>query len=311
MHHPCEPAHCRAVEADISRVAEGLNKVRRLLACIRWPEVLLLQATPAVGAILTIEKPTGLKLINAGVMLAADTLLLAHIWTLNDWADIDADLSNPKRSNTTFTERGVSRAAMLQLSAFLVLLSFGLFTLLPGWTLSTALLIAALGWLYSAPPVYGKGRCVLSSVLHFLGGCFHFVLGCSIFGSPASMVYAQGILFGLVFAAGHAIQEVEDHDADRLRGIRTNAVVFGKFWQFGMGCLLFAAAYLYLAFLAHLRLVPGYLGIVSAAAILVQAYCAFEVKRRRCAPAAVRRFRQAYRCLFATIGVMLILGVLC
>lgn len=296
--------------AGASRVLSLLTRARRLLSCVRWSEVLLLQAAPAAGVVLTIGLPTWSKVVTALAMIAADVLLLAHIWTMNDWADIDADASNPRRSFATFTTRGVSRAAMGRLSAVLALLAFLGFALLSLRVLSIALLITVIGWLYSGKPVYGKGRCVLSSVLHFLGGCLHFLLGCSLFAAPDQTLCALSVLFGLVFTAGHAVQEVEDHDADRRNGIRTNAVVFGRPWQFGVGCLLFAAAYLHLAILACCEAIPAYLGWVAVVAALVQCYLTIEVYRQLRDGAAVRRYRRAYRCLFLVFGLILGLGVL-
>lgn len=306
----CEEAPSPLARADDSRALSVLTRARRLLCCVRWGEVLLLQVTPLAGVVLTMGPPTWSKFMAALVMFVADVLLLAHIWTMNDWADVDADASNPRRSRATFVKRGVSRAAMGRLSVVLALLAFLVFACLSLRMLSIALLIAAIGWLYSGKPVYGKGRCVISSVLHFLGGCLHFLLGCSLFASPDHTLCALSVLFGLVFTAGHAIQEVEDHDADRRNGIRTNAVVFGRPWQFSVGCVLFAAAYLHLALLAYHEVIPACLGWVALVAAFVQCCLTLEVYRQLRDGAAVRRYRQAYRCLFVIFGLILGLGVL-
>src|SRR6185436_13822618 len=93
-------------------------------------------------------------------------------------------------------------------------------------TLALALAIAGLSAIYSLPPCHAKGVPVLGSFLHLAGGVLHFHLGYLLFGAFGGRSLALSMFFALTFTAGHLTQEVRDHDADLLNGIRTNAVAF-------------------------------------------------------------------------------------
>src|SRR6185295_13969276 len=116
--------------------------------------------------------------------------------------------------------------------------------------------IAALSLLYSCSPRFGKSTPIVASINHLLGGMLHFLLGYTLTRDIDARGLVISLFFGLVFAAGHLNQEVRDYDGDRLNGIHTSAVVFGRRRAFLASLCTFTAAYAILAGLAALRILP-------------------------------------------------------
>ena len=135
---------------------------------------------------------------------------------------------------------------------------------------------------YSHPAPSAKSAPVLSSLPHLLGGLLHFLLGYSLFDALDRRGILIGFFFALTFTAGHLNQEVRDHEGDRVNGLRTNAVFFGKERTFLAGLVLFMLAYADLAWLAFRGLIPAALGVLP----LVLARSTSPCRCARCAEAS-------------------------
>jgi 4-hydroxybenzoate polyprenyltransferase len=280
------------------------------LRCIRYQEVLVLQGSPLLGAVFA--RP-GLSLdtvMSAGLLAAASVLLVAHIWSFNDWAGAALDANDPNKSADVFGTRGVSRRGLAVLSLILLAGSLALLALLPRQTMLLGMVIALLGGLYSHPYFNAKGTAVVSSLPHLVGGALHFLLGYSVFAAIDRPGTLLALFFALTFTAGHLNQEVRDHEGDRLNGIRTNAVVFGRGAAFAAGFILFTLAYADLAFLAWARIVPMELGLLAI--VLYPIHVAWSVTTLRAGLTfeSVSRFRNRYRLLYAIIGVAMLAALL-
>src|SRR4051794_1976378 len=83
--------------------------IARLVAPIRFSEVLTLQGSPLLGAILAVHEPTIASLPAAVALLAGSCCLVAHVFLLNDWAGIDGDLRDSRRAERAFTTKGADR----------------------------------------------------------------------------------------------------------------------------------------------------------------------------------------------------------
>ncbi len=283
-----------------------MNRVWQLLLCIRYREVLVLQGAPVMGLVLSIGRPTLHNLGIAGLFSLANFFLVAHVWTLNDWADVHSDVVDRNRSVRVFTGRGIGPLMMLGFSIGLLIAGLGLFALLGSRTLWIAVSIAFLGFLYSFPGVYLKGMVLLSSLPHLVGGFLHFLLGYSLFAAVDRHALLIALVFAVVFTAGHGVQEVQDHDADRRAGLRTNAVVFGKSPVFCAAVMAFLFAYGFLWYLALAGIVPARLGPPSPALCSLHLYWARRTLRAGLSFENVRHFRRRYRALFALIGLSVI-----
>jgi 4-hydroxybenzoate polyprenyltransferase len=241
------------------------------------------------------------------VLAIANSCLLAHVFLLNDWGSVSADLEDPNRAARVFAAQGISGTAVAILSASLLAISLLLFAFFGAAPLLLALAVAILSALYSSPWFGMKGIPFANSALHVIGGLVHFLLGYSLFHAPDARSMLIGSFFALTFAAGHLTHEVRDCMSDKLNGIQTNAVRFGPSRTFVAGFMLFTAADVLLLVLAAIGMVPRMLLLVACLYPLhlwwtVRAWNAglgFE---------NIRQLQLRYRTLYAIIGVVMALA---
>jgi 4-hydroxybenzoate polyprenyltransferase len=281
----------------------------RLLSCIRISEVLVLQGAPLLGAVFSMGHLTAGKAVALALVAAGSTSLVAHVFVLNDWSGMHADLRDPNRTGAAFTNTGIGRGSIAWLWMALLALSLLLLSPLGSQTLIIALAIAGLSALYSAPGVLIKGVPVLNSALHLVGGVLHFLLGYSVFSPVDARGLAIGGFFALVFVAGHLTHEARDSDGDLLNGISTNAVRFGKVKSFAAGLVLFTVADVLLVVLAVRGAVPRPL-VLMAALYPLHLYWSFETLRAGLTFESIRRLQMRYRLIYAAVGAIMLVSVL-
>lgn len=280
------------------------------LSCLRYREVLVLQGSPLLGVAFTVGQITTPTAVKVLVFAVASFLLVAHVFSFNDWAGIAWDSNDPHKSADVFLTKGLSRPDVLALSFTLLALSLLLFAVLPRRTLLLALAIAILGLLYSHPATNAKAIPILSSAPHLAGGVLHFLLGYSVFRGIDRRGVLIALFFALTFTAGHLNQEVRDHDGDRLNGLLTNAVRFGKRAAFLAGLALFTLAYGDLALLALSGVVPA--GLVWLPVVLYPVHVGWSLGTLRSGLTfeTVSRFQSRYRMLYALIGVTMLVTLI-
>jgi 4-hydroxybenzoate polyprenyltransferase len=276
------------------------------LACIRYQDVFILQGSPLLGAAFAVRALTAETAVSGALLTAASLLLVAHIFSFNDWAGLALDSNDPNKSADVFVTRGVSRRGFAVFSVGLLAVSLALFALLARQTLLLAIVIAVLGGLYSHPSFNAKGTPVVSSLPHLVGGELHFLLGYSVFSGIDLRGALIALFFALTFTAGHLNQEVRDHEGDALNGIRTNAVAFGKHGAFAAGFVLFTLAYADLAFLAFSRIVPPVLGLFPLVLYPIHVYWSVRTLRAGLTFTSVTAFQNRYRVLYAVIGAAMV-----
>ena len=272
------------------------------LSCIRFPEVLVLQGSPLLGAAFGLRDPSVDKLGVGVVFAIASFLLVAHIWSFNDWAGLQADSNDPNKSGAVFSTKGVSPGGALVLSLGLLVAALALFSVLPHQTLLIAVIIAALGMLYSHPALHAKSIPILSSLPHLVGGVLHFLLGYSVFETIDRRAVLMALYFALTFTAGHLNQEVRDFDGDRANGLRTNAVFFGRVPAFWAGLVLFTFAYADLVLLAACGIVPMALGVLPLVLYPLHLSWSLRTLRAGLSFENVSQLQRRYRMLYALIG---------
>lgn len=284
--------------------------LRRYLSCLRYGEILVLQGSPLLGAAFAIGGVTAGRVAALAPFAAASCCLVAHIFVLNDWAGMSADLQDPNRTAGAFTTRGIRRTEIGGLWMALLALALLLFGWLGIRTLVIALAIAILSALYSLPAFHAKGIPLLNSALHFAGGVLHFLLGWSLFAAIDRRAVEIAAFFALAFVAGHLTQEVRDYEGDRLNGIRTNAVRFGKTASFAAGLAVFTLAYVQLAVLATRGIVPRPLGIVAAVLYPLHLYWSLRTLGAGLSFESIRRLQARYRALYTIIGAAMLAALL-
>lgn len=275
------------------------------LSCIRYREVLLLQGSPLFGAAFAIPHLAPETALATGAFLLASMLLVAHIFSLNDWAGISADRNDPNKAADVFLTKGLTRRAVLTLSLGLLAASLLIFALVRLRTLPIAAAIAILGMIYSHPAVNAKGTPLLSSTPHLLGGLLHFLLGYALFAPVDARGVLIALYFALTFTAGHLNQEVRDHEGDRASGIRTNAVGFGERPAFVAGFAVFTIAYAHLGVLAWTGLVPRAIGLALLLYPL-HAYWTWRTWQAGLGFATITRLQARYRAIYGVIGLLML-----
>lgn len=277
----------------------------RYLSCLRLQEILVLQGSPLLGAAFAIRHPTAAHVGPLAILTVANILLVAHIFLLNDWSGLTADLADSNKTAGVFTARGVGRKEIGALAALLLALSLLLFSRLGPGTLGPALAIAALSALYSLPRFNWKGRPLLSSAAHLAGGVLHFLLGYSLGNAIDRRGLAMAAFFALIFTAGHLTQEIRDHRGDILNAIRTNAVAFGQRRTFAASLVLFTLAHALLLLLALQGILPRPLAALVA---LYPLHLRWSLKTlaEGLTFASIRRLQARYRALYAVVGLVMV-----
>src|ERR1700704_4569799 len=86
------------VPEEPSPAVRALRSLSRLLSCIRFDEVLVLQGSPLLGAVFSIGRLTGERVVDLAIFAAGSFCLLAHVFALNDWSGMGADSRDPHRT---------------------------------------------------------------------------------------------------------------------------------------------------------------------------------------------------------------------
>jgi 4-hydroxybenzoate polyprenyltransferase len=273
----------------------GRLRSSALLRHIRFDEVFVLQGTPLMGVVFSIGTVTAGKLETLLLFLAGSILLVAHVFTLNDWADVAHGLKSP--------DPQVPSRRLFWFSFSLLIAGLLVFALISSRVVILGLIVAALGFFYSHPKFNAKGTPIASSIPHLVGGLFHFLLGYAVFMAIDERGILIALFFALTFTAGHLNHEVRDFDLDSNNNARTNAVAFGKRPAFVAGLIVFTFAYLCLFVLGWFRFIPRPLAFLALLFYPLHLYWSLRVLHRQLNPETLDRFQVQYRVLYAIIGI--------
>src|SRR6476619_3020611 len=127
------------LRTPVTPISAAKAGAARYLSCLRPQEILVLQGSPLLGAAFAIRHPAMENLGPLAILIAANVFLVAHIFMLNDWAGLTADLADPNKAAGVFTARGVGRGEIGGLTTLLLALSLALFSRLGPGTLRLAL----------------------------------------------------------------------------------------------------------------------------------------------------------------------------
>ena len=285
------------------------GNLKSILSSIRYRETLIFQSPTLMGLVMFLPDLSFHHIVQALYAGLGSFLVMASIFAVNDWADIDLDSQNTLKRNDTFVKLGIDRGQMLGLVIALATGGIILFAALSRLHLLTALGAIAFGLAYSVPlrGLRGKNIPVFSSLLHFGGTLLSFLLGALTF-APADW---HGLLVALhpaiLITAGHLVHEVEDYEQDQLAHCQTNAVRFGRKPVFILASLLFGVSFLLLLWLVQEGLFPG---VIKYTSILYLAYLvpAIQSYRSGLTRDSVQHLQRQYRILFATIVLTMLIG---
>ena len=268
-------------------------------------EITALQGSPLLGFVLAVHHPKAATFRPLVILVVANVFLVAHVFLINDWADMNTDNADPNRANGFLAAACVSRNDIAGVIIILLIVSLFLFSLLGSIPLCLALAVASASALYSFPLFHWKGKPVLSSMLHLTGGAFHFLLGYSVGGVLDRRAVAIATFFALTFAAGHLVQELRDHQSDARSEIGTNAVIFGPRRTFVVSLVLFTLAQALLCYFALRGTLPR-----SLATLIVlypfQLYWSLTTLADGLNYEAICRLQARYRGIYAIIGLVML-----
>jgi len=291
------------IAAAVSR-----SSATRYFSRLRLHDILVLQGPPLLGAAFALTQLRASDLVALVTLLAGNLFLMTHVFMVNDWAGLESDRSDPNKSASVFTVRGVGTREIAAMATGLLVVSLLLFTWLSATAAAFALGIAVLSALYSLPLFNWKGKAFLNSATHLCGGILHFLLGYSIGHAVDARGVAIAVYFALIFVAGHLTQEVRDYAGDVINDIGTNAVAFGPRRVFIASLLLFASAHATFLFLAFENMIPRALAALVVL-FLIQIVWSFDALRDGLTYATVTRLQARYRVLYAAIGACIVVAL--
>jgi 4-hydroxybenzoate polyprenyltransferase len=216
---------------------------------VRWKDSVLLQIFTVLGVLSSDRNQILTDPIPGLLVIIATTLLYIYTFTSNDLYNIKEDSADPRKKNQTFLSRGISVKTMRIIVNSIGFIAFLVF-LFTSWTTQlAAIFIVIASLLYSHPRFNFKRVIVISSLLHIFAGAAQFWIGFSAY-LPADRILAIGCLYcGLLLAAGHLVQEVEDHEGDQRSSIITLSVYLGKVVTLRLALCLFLMSYILIAIL--------------------------------------------------------------
>jgi len=279
-----------------------------LFRFIRWVDVMILEGVPILGVAFAEGWRVAVEPTRFLVFAFAVFFLLAHIFTLNDWADFTRGVHHSSPAMLQLEHRNATPRQLLIFSFLLLAISAGILLFLSERSLLLGVAVAALGIFYSHPSFNAKSMPIVSTLVHLVGGTLHFLLGYGLESPIDSRGVLIGLFFGITFAAGHPLQEVRDMSIDRDVGARTNAVVFGKLGSFVASLILFTVQYAYLFWLAWSGLFPRWIAILPLVAWPIHLRWAVESFRRGLTAESVGNFEKQYRVLYAIIGLVMLVS---
>lgn len=127
-------------------------------------------------------------------------------------------------------------------------------------------------WILYSMPRGLKGSPLMGLVSAFTAQILHFYIGYRVFSDWSLHAFLISIYFSFLFAAGHALHEVIDFDADRIANIRTSAVVFGKRKLWIATHVLFALAFGYLITLMIVGIISWRVALPYVLAFALQSW---------------------------------------
>jgi 4-hydroxybenzoate polyprenyltransferase len=215
--------------------------VKKILSIIRLKEIIGKTGFFLVGVLFAHPSITS-KNIFIGVEFFCLCILNGiSIYLINAGFGYANDRDNLRLKNMSHVS-----SKTLWISGF-VLLSFSLLLLT---LFCHDLLLPALGvytiWILYSMPRGLKGVPLLGLICAFTAQLLHFYVGYRVFSEWSQYSFAVAIYFSFLFAAGHALHEVIDFDADHYANIRTSAVVFGRRKLWIATHVLFTIAFAYL-----------------------------------------------------------------
>lgn len=278
----------------------------RALRPYRLPEALIITGFTLIGTIMALSSLSSFPDIELFLGFVASYLLIVSIYAFNSWAGLHDDAANPRlAADGLATARAYTTVTAATLAVALTIFIFLRPTAIP-----FALGVFFLWSLYSFPRYGAKYIPLAGTIVHVAVGIVQFQQGWALIGEPGERSLMLSFYFALILSAGHINHELIDHDADKVAGILSGAVRFGTRRWTVIHLTIVLAAFAILAVLtlagpfSLARLTPF---LVASTGHALSA--AFLIAGRH-DPDRFLRHRTRYRILYASAGVVFLVGLI-
>ena len=213
--------------------------MKKVLSNLRVKEVMLMTGFFSIGIFFGVENLEQLWQPKVVIGFISVFFLFLGIYAFNGLCGFKEDKDNPRLSfslNKNFFYASVILLKTLSLLGFYFL----------GPLFFKLAIISMLLWIYYSWPKYGaKYVPIAGSLVHFVTQIIHFLLGYLLLKDISLLAVLVSLYFSLLFVAGHLNHELIDHEADKLKKIKTNAVYFGPENGQMASILIFGMSFLY------------------------------------------------------------------
>jgi 4-hydroxybenzoate polyprenyltransferase len=234
----------------------------------------------------------------------------AHGYTFNEWGGYAGDVHDPFKTQRPLLTHELSRREILVFSIILACIGVALYCLLNPMLLPIVFLSLCIGVLYNHPRITLKKVRFASFFVLFIISIDDTLLGWLLFSHLVYQGVLIGLFFGVLGCAGICYHETGDYESDRIAGIQTNAVRFGKRKLFYLGFVFYTVACLYFITLTVFSIVPGMLYLGFLITYPGYAYLVYQCIRGGLEASAVHRFITRYRILYGMIGLYMMIMLL-
>jgi 4-hydroxybenzoate polyprenyltransferase len=287
-----------------------IEKMKFAFWGIRYFDIIIIMAYPTMGAVFAVDDIDLSIIIKFVIFSFFNFIFVAHIYIFNDWSDAHLNPEEPKRRLKHALKYPVlTMNQVLVCSIAMSLFALTGFAFLSWRLFVVGIFIEVITASYSHPVFNLKGRPFFSTIIHFLGAVLYFIGGWSVFRPFTINGFALAVFFGLVLAAGHFSNEIDDFSQDFEAGIRTNAIAFGQrvVFRTGLALFLISSAWLILLSILFFGYPVSFMLAASGVVLLitwtVQTYRFLKWK----GGSPIKDFRKFYRLIYALLCAFLFL----
>ncbi len=163
-----------------------------------------------------------------------------------------------------------------------------------------------MGITYVHPKILLKDKPFFSIIFLFIANFNDFLIGWMLFSKITIDCILICVYFGLLGATGQIVHEVKDYEADKISGIRTNAVRFGKQRLFLTGIIIYSASTLFFTYISLEYLKKPYF-IPQLLTYPFYLYFFLNVMKKGFDRRELHKFVFIYRIIYIIIGATIFL----
>lgn len=272
---------------------------------IRWFEIFVRCGAPFLGVILSVENLREISFLRLFLLIFSYFMLISHIYLYNELKGKGFDFLDSFKK-TPLLKGDVSYFSLFIFSLIILFSSIIIYFFLNPFFLIFAFINLLMGILYVHPKILLKDKPIFSIIFLFIANFNDFLIGWLLFKKITFEGILISIYFGILGAKGQIIHEVKDFEADKISGIRTNAVRFGKKRLFFSGIIIYSISTLFFVFIS-LRYFKEPYFIPQLLSYPFYLYFFINVIKRGFDRAELHKFVFCYRIIYILIGATIFL----